>query len=248
VLLFGGADPLDKLRGNFLLAEPSPVDQVVTPGPLTVAGIAIEVVPLFGHSPGQVGYRVDGVFFCADVVLPATVLAKYRPPYLYSVTDHLRALAPAGATPCAAAVPGHGPVLDSLADLVDRNRSLVEAVAARVVELARWPATAEAILTSLVTDFGAAVTDAPGYYLSNRPPSPSSAISTARGRCATRCATGAPSGRRADGPDRIGTLEMRRPALHQLPRAASPQGQAGTASRLRASCYQPSPPRSPPPR
>jgi glyoxylase-like metal-dependent hydrolase (beta-lactamase superfamily II) len=138
---------------------------VVTSGPLTVEGIELEVVPLAGHSPGQVGYLVDGVFFCADVVLPVSVLEKYRIPYLYSVTDHLRALERAGATRCVAAVPGHGPIVDSLDELIDRNRALVVDVAARVLELAREPATAEAILTGLLNHYDAAVIDAPGFYL-----------------------------------------------------------------------------------
>ncbi len=163
--LYGGADPLETLRGNFLLADPSPVDEVVEPGPLSVAGIDIEVVPLGGHSPNQVGYLVDGVFFCADVVLPQTVLAKYKIPYLFSVTDHLRALERARQTPCEAAVPGHGPVVGSLAELVALNRGLVEEVAARVVALASAPTTAEAILAGLLTGYGADVADAPGFYL-----------------------------------------------------------------------------------
>ena len=45
-----------------------------------------------GHSGNQMGILVDGVFFAADVVLPESILEKYRIPYLYSVTDHLRAL------------------------------------------------------------------------------------------------------------------------------------------------------------
>ena len=163
--LYGGADPLDTLRGNFLLADPSPVDAVVQPGPLTVEGIDVEVVPLGGHSPNQVGYLVDGVFFCADVVLPQTVLAKYKIPYLFSVTDHLRALERARQTPCAAAVPGHGPIVPSLAELVSLNRELVEEVAERVVALAREPATAEGILAGLLTGYAANVADAPGFYL-----------------------------------------------------------------------------------
>jgi glyoxylase-like metal-dependent hydrolase (beta-lactamase superfamily II) len=165
ISLYCGADPLDTLRGGFLLADPSPVDDVVGPGPLTVAGIEVEVVPLAGHSPGQVGYLVDGVFFCADVVLPAAVLAKYKIPYLFSVTDHLGTLERARRTPCVAAVPGHGPVVGSLDELVERNRGLVEDVAERVLLLAAEPTTAEAILAGLLNDYGAAVTDAPGFYL-----------------------------------------------------------------------------------
>ena len=164
-LLYGGADPLDTLRGNFLLAKPSPVDEVFEPGPLMVEGIAIEVVPLAGHSPGQVGFVVDDVFFCADVVLPANVLDKYKIPYLYAVTDHLAALARARDVACTVAVPGHGPMVESLTELIDLNQGLVEAVVDTTLALATAPITAEALLTGLLTDFGAETSDAPGFYL-----------------------------------------------------------------------------------
>lgn len=163
--LFGGADPLETLRGNFLLADPSPVDEVVQPGAFQVEGIAVEVVPLPGHSPNQVGYLVDHVFFCADVVLPQTVLTKYKIPYLFSVTDHLKALDTAEAVPCRVAVPGHGERVESLADLIGLNRNLVKEVMEQVLRFAHEPATAEVILTSLLNHYDAAVTDAPSFYL-----------------------------------------------------------------------------------
>jgi len=163
--LYGGADPLDSLRGRFLLAEASPVDVVVDAGPLTVEGIDLEVIPLGGHSPGQVGYLIDGVFFCADVVLPAAVLEKYKLPYLFSVTDHLRALERARTTPCRVAAPGHGPVLESLDELVALNRGLLEEVGERVVAMARQPTTAEAVLAGLLTGYGAGGAEASGFYL-----------------------------------------------------------------------------------
>ena len=166
-MLFGGADPMDGLRTPFLLGHASPVDETVGPGTLEVEGVALEVVDLAGHSPGQVGYLVDGVFFCADVVLPEAALEKYRIPYLYGVTDHLASLERAAALPCAAAVPGHGPLLDAagLAAAVGRNRALVLAVVARALELATEPATAEEILTGLLVGFGSPAADAPGFYL-----------------------------------------------------------------------------------
>ena len=163
--LYGGADPLDTLRGGFLLAHASPVDEVIRPGPLSVAGVPVEVVSLAGHSINQVGYLVDGVFFCADVVLPAAVLDKYKIPYLFSVTDHLAALDTARAVPCQAAVPGHGPHVANLGQLVALNRALMDAVLARLLELAAGPATAEAILAGVLASFGAPVTDAPSFYL-----------------------------------------------------------------------------------
>jgi glyoxylase-like metal-dependent hydrolase (beta-lactamase superfamily II) len=167
--LFGGADPLDALRGNFLLADASPVDVIVQPGSHQVAGVSVEAIPLFGHSPGQLGFLVGEVFFCADVVLPESILDKYRIPYLFSLTDHLAALERARSVPHRVAVPGHGPVLeawnDELSRLIDHNRDLAHRVIDAVLELITAPRTAETILHRLLIRFGAPVSDAPSYYL-----------------------------------------------------------------------------------
>lgn len=166
VCLFAGADPPASLRGGFLLAEPGPVDEVVNPGRLTVEGIDVEVVSLAGHSPNQAGYLVDGVFFCADVVLPAAVLEKYRIPYLFSVTAHLAALETAAAVACSVAVPGHGPRVTSLGELIALNRDRVIEVAGEILAFcADQPQTADTILSHLLRRFNAQVTDPASYYL-----------------------------------------------------------------------------------
>jgi glyoxylase-like metal-dependent hydrolase (beta-lactamase superfamily II) len=166
-MLFGGADPPDSLRGGFLLADPSPVDDIIRPGPYEVAGVPIKAVPLFGHSPGQLGYVVGDVFFCADVVLPDSVLARYRIPYLFSLTDHLAALERARSVSHRVAVPGHGAVLQQgeLYSLIDTNVALAMRVADAVLELTKEPQTAEGLLRELLVRFGAPVADAPSFYL-----------------------------------------------------------------------------------
>jgi glyoxylase-like metal-dependent hydrolase (beta-lactamase superfamily II) len=165
--LFGGADPLDTLRGNFLLADPSPVDVLVKPGAHQIAGIGVEVVPLYGHSPGQLGYLAGDVFFCADVVMPASVLDKYRIPYLFSLTEHLAALERARGTPHRVAVAGHGPILEAgeLEAAVELNRALAERVVEAMLDLAATPRSAEAILEGILRRFDAPVADAPSFYL-----------------------------------------------------------------------------------
>ncbi len=163
--LYGGADPLDSLRTGFLLGHASPVDALVHPGPLNIAGVDIDVIGLAGHSMNQVGYLVDDVFFCADVVLPESVLGKYRIPYLYSVTDHLRALDVAEAVKCRWAVPGHGPIVDSLTDLIYLNRRLVNDVASTIEHMCSENRTAEVVLTRVLKAFDAPVSDAAGFYL-----------------------------------------------------------------------------------
>ena len=165
--LFGGADPLDTLRGTFLLADASPVDVLVEPSAHPIAGIGVEAVPLYGHSPGQLGYVAGDVFFCADVILPANVLDKYRIPYLFSLTEHLVALERARGTPHRVAVAGHGPILEAgqLVAAIDLSAALVERVAEAVLELAATPRSAEEILESLLRRFDAPVADAPSFYL-----------------------------------------------------------------------------------
>jgi glyoxylase-like metal-dependent hydrolase (beta-lactamase superfamily II) len=165
--LFGGADPLDTLRGNFLLAEASPVDAIVEPGEHEIAGIRLEAVALYGHSPGQLGYLAGDVFFCADVVLPATVLDTYRIPYLFSLTEHLAALERARRTPHRVAVAGHGPILEAghLDLAIDLNAALAWRVVEAVLELTTTPRSAEAILEGILRRFDAPVADAPSFYL-----------------------------------------------------------------------------------
>ena len=166
-LLYGGADPIDTMRGRFMLADASPVDAIVPPGRYEVAGFSLEAVPLFGHSPGQLGYVVEEVFFCADVVLPSSVLEKYRIPYLFSLTDHLQALEHAATIPHRVAVPGHGAILQEgeLGELIAQNRALADRVLDATLELTATPRTASDVLQGLLQRFGAPVSDAPSYFL-----------------------------------------------------------------------------------
>jgi len=164
-LLYGGADPIETMRGGFMLADASPVDHVFAPGPLAVEGVAMDAIDLAGHSPGQVGILIDDVFFCADVVLPETVLEKYRIPYLYGVTDHLTALDRAETIPATTVVPGHGPILESIAPVAAANRALVLDVLASTRTLTKQPTTADAVLTGLLRQYGSPAADAPGFYL-----------------------------------------------------------------------------------
>jgi glyoxylase-like metal-dependent hydrolase (beta-lactamase superfamily II) len=164
-LLFGGGDPLDSLRSGFLLADPSPVDEVYDAGTLTIDGVEFTVLDLGGHSPGQKGFIVDGFFFCADVVLPETVLAKYRIPYLYSVTQHLVALEVARTQTYAMAQPGHGPMMERLDPLIDLNLDLIHRVSEAIVDLLAEPATAEQLLTNVFERFDAPIADASSFYL-----------------------------------------------------------------------------------
>lgn len=164
-LLFGGGDPVDSLRTGFLLADASPVDEVYDAGTLSVDGVDFTVLDLRGHSPGQKGLIIDGTFFCADVVLPETVLQKYRIPYLYSVTEHLAALDLAERQEYERVQPGHGPMVEDLRPLIDMNRQLIHRVSAAIVDLLQEPSIAEDLLTRVLDRFDAPIGDAASFYL-----------------------------------------------------------------------------------
>lgn len=164
-LLYAGADPPSTLRGRFLLAEASPVDTVIDGDSIEVEGVAFEVVPLAGHSPNQMGFRVDGVFFSADVALPATVLEKYRIPYLYAVGSHLNAIETARQVEAEWVVPGHGEVVPSLDASLDLNRGLVLDVADRLQAFAASPANASDLMARVLASYDAPVADHSAYFL-----------------------------------------------------------------------------------
>ena len=164
-LLYAGADPPATLRGRFLLADASPVDAIVPETGFEVEGVAIEVISLAGHSPNQLGFRVDGVFFSADVALPESVLEKYRIPYLYSVGDHLHAIETAFNVEADWVVPGHGVVSPSLENSLTLNRKLVIEVANRVEAFAAEPSTAGDLMAKVLESYDAPVADHPAYFL-----------------------------------------------------------------------------------
>ncbi|MGI8476129.1 MAG: MBL fold metallo-hydrolase [Thermomicrobiales bacterium] len=165
ICLFAGASPPASMRGGFMLADASPVDVVVDGRSVVIEGIEIGIVRLAGHSPNQLGYLIDDVFFCADLVLPEPVLEKYKIPYLHSVSDHIAALT--GCTDVAHrfAVPGHGPMAGRIDALRDLNLALVLDVADRVREFCAGGSTGEEVLRRLLGHYGADVRDAPSYYL-----------------------------------------------------------------------------------
>ncbi|HYI25983.1 MAG TPA: MBL fold metallo-hydrolase [Thermomicrobiales bacterium] len=164
-LLFGGADPVDALRNRFLLAEAGPMPQVIGIGRQEIAGVEIDVVPLGGHSPNQVGIVIDGVFFCADVVFPDAAIEKYRIPYLYGLTEHLASLDRASHIAASTVIPGHGPALDTIHQSVVTNRNAVERVIGAVLDVVSVPVSTDAVCSGVFRRLDVPVNDAQGYYL-----------------------------------------------------------------------------------
>jgi len=165
VLLFGGADPVDTIRTRFLLTDDSPVDGIISPGEQVLEGVPMHAVSLAGHSLNQMGWVIDGVFFCADVVFPDATLEKYRIPYLYGLTEHLDALDYALTIECHHAVPGHGPVEESLSGPVERNKAVIERTITALLDILATPMTADQVSDAVFQRLDVPIGDEGAYYL-----------------------------------------------------------------------------------
>ncbi len=161
-MLYGGADPMDTLRNRFLLAEPSPLDGVLEAGKQEFMGAAIDLIPLPGHSPNQMGVLIDGVFFCADVVFPQAAIEKYRIPYLYGLTAHLDSLSKAEGIESSVVVPGHGPHAESLTDLVALNRAAIEATLESIHSILAEPLSSDEVCARVFRAMDVPVSDVQG--------------------------------------------------------------------------------------
>lgn len=148
-LLFGGAAPPAALRERFILADASPVHHEIEPGTMNVDGVQLEVIALHGHSPRQVGFVVDGVFFCADVVFPAAAIEKYRIPYLFDLGQHIASMEWALAIEAQHIVPSHGPIERDLNEPVRINRAIIDETLACMREALREPMGLEEVANSV---------------------------------------------------------------------------------------------------
>ncbi len=112
--LFGGASPIGELRRKFTLAKPCRVDHVVEKaGPLEIGPFQVEIVPLAGHAPKQVGLAVGNVIFCADALFPTETLHKHKIPFCFDLDEGLATLERLPTLPYDCFAPGHGPAYES---------------------------------------------------------------------------------------------------------------------------------------
>lgn len=168
VFLYGGAAPIRALRHKFTLAKPCRVDHVVEPGPLAIGPFQVEVVPLPGHAPNQVGVAVGEVLFCADAAFPEETLEKHKVIFCADMDDALETLGRLPDLPYAHFAPGHGPAYEAgkeIADICRVNRERLEAVREQVyIALVEPQETAE-LVQHVADHVGLHLTTPTAYYL-----------------------------------------------------------------------------------
>jgi glyoxylase-like metal-dependent hydrolase (beta-lactamase superfamily II) len=150
--LFSAA-PVKDLTTRFLMAPASPVDGILDPGPFSVSGINVEIVPLPGHSPGQIGVVTnDNVLFSADAYFGEAILEKYGMPYCADISAALETLRTLWQSKYAKYVPCHGEPANRPTEAILRNVSIIEKTLEQILAfLAKEPRTREEVLAYIMT-------------------------------------------------------------------------------------------------
>lgn len=167
-LLWGASAPAF-LRGRFIQAEPVAVHHVIAGTRIRVGERDIDVVPLAGHSPNQVGFAVGRVLFCADALLPPDALERHPVPFFRSIADQHNTLDRLLMTDFDHYVPGHGPVMDrdALVATVAANRKVLDDIARLTHAAVRSGDTTESIIACVLAGMNDPATEPAALALSS---------------------------------------------------------------------------------
>jgi glyoxylase-like metal-dependent hydrolase (beta-lactamase superfamily II) len=175
IYLSGGARPPAAMRNKFVLAPGSPVhhelgDEPLAPGatlPAAVAGAALQIVGLPGHSPAQVAVLVDGVCIAADGFFGAAVIAKHGVPYAHDVGGQLASLDALAACEADWFLPGHGSLVAqaALGAELAANRAAVERATALVAAALEQPGELGDVTARVLAALGHTVAGPPQYAI-----------------------------------------------------------------------------------
>jgi len=164
VYLFGGAKPLPEMTSKWLLAKPSRVDHVLSPGRLELAGVTFDVLDTSGHAHTHYSVAVDSVLLAADAVFGEEVLERYPLPFGQDVGGQMASARKVAEVGACALLPGHGEPTEAVAALVDTNLAAFERAADTVATACTGVDTA-AVLKGTCDALGLQMTDLPRYYL-----------------------------------------------------------------------------------
>jgi glyoxylase-like metal-dependent hydrolase (beta-lactamase superfamily II) len=132
---------------------------------LVFDNIDVEVVPLPGHSPNQIGIAVEGVLFCADAIFSKEVLAKYKIPFHVDIAKQKETLEFLMDCGYRYFIPSHAELTEDIADLAYANLRLIENIENNVLEILKDRKTTECVLKELCNCYGIKIRSCQQFYL-----------------------------------------------------------------------------------
>lgn len=162
--LYGGG-PLEALQNKFLQAPPTEAVIRIEAGFQNIEGVDLELVPLYGHSPGMVGIRTpDDVIFLGDGLIGIETAERHKILYNFNLGGMFTALDTIEALNAKAFVISHGGLCDNVDAVAKDNRDRLTLLNERIVEHCSEPTGREDILEKILTDYGLEP-PLPLYYL-----------------------------------------------------------------------------------
>lgn len=165
LFLYGGAVPIAELQGKFTLARQG-VDTIVAlePGAQEIVGIPLDIIPLPGHAPQQIGVGAGDTCYCGDVVFPEETLERHPILFCADMDAWLRTLEHLPTLRFAWYVPGHGEPVQDITPLAERNAARLREIRARVWESLATSQEAHDVLRAVAARYGITFA-APQFFL-----------------------------------------------------------------------------------
>lgn len=165
--LFSGAKPISELDNKFLKAQSTDNITHIKEGKLTIHKKEIEIIPLHGHTPKQIGVLVDDVLFCADSYFPKETIEKHKIIYHTDIEQSKKTLEWLKTSDFEFYLPSHGKLDSDIKDLVDLNLRNIYVVSDLIGNIVSDESTTEEILKRACNLSSIEIKTAQQYYLMN---------------------------------------------------------------------------------
>ncbi len=148
-----GGNPVNELSRHFLKSKKLRVDEILIPGVCKVNDERFDIIPLPGHTRGQIGIGTrDRVGFLGDSLFSQEIITKYSFPFLFNIEDQLGSYKTIEELDYDWFVIGHAAQVYNLAEikaLVQFNRDNLEYYLAMALDLFTQPHTREELLEEI---------------------------------------------------------------------------------------------------
>lgn len=148
--LYGGY-PMASLRNKFLMAQPSPVQDISE----AILPEGMSTFSLPGHFFDMIGVRTpDNVCFMADCVQSKELIEKYHISFIYDVGAYLQTLSMIETMDAAFFVPAHAEPCEDMTVLAEINRAKVFEIIGLILDFCREGCTQERLLKQIFDHYG----------------------------------------------------------------------------------------------
>lgn len=151
--IYGGS-PIRELSRHFLKAEGNIVHAVLTPGVNRINDEKFEIIPLPGHTAGQIAIATrDRVCYLGDTLFSEQIMAKYSFPFLFDIADQMQSMQVIENLDYDYFVVSHAEQIynaEEIKNLVRQNQSNLEEYLDLSIDILTQPKTREEFLEELV--------------------------------------------------------------------------------------------------